>query len=64
MAPLANWAGERDNRLTRPLMEKTFGVDRRAALPAYYGRSFIMRAKKGASAVDLTAPAAGRGAVL
>ena len=64
MVPLANWASERDNRLTRPLMEKTLGVDHRAPLPAYYGRTFTMRAKKGAPVVDLTAPAAGRRAVL
>src|SRR5207253_11282803 len=30
-APLANWASDRGNRLTRPLMEKVVGVDRRAA---------------------------------
>ncbi len=40
MAPLANWAGDRGNRLARPLLEKTLGVDRRAALPAYHGRTF------------------------
>ncbi len=63
-APLANWAGDRKNRLTRPLMEKALGVDRRAALPTYHGRTFAMRAKRGAPEIDRAAPAAGRKAVL
>ncbi len=64
MAPLANWASDRRNQLTRPLIEKTLGVDRRAALPAYHGRTFVMRAKKAAPPVDRSAPAVGRKAVL
>jgi len=62
-APLANWASDRHNQLTRPLMEKA-GVDRRAALPVYHGRTFVMRATKAAPPVDRTAPAAERKAVL
>ncbi len=64
VAPLANWAGDRHNRLTRPLLEKTAGIDRRAALPAYHRRTFVMRAKAGAPPVDRSAPATGRKAVL
>jgi len=64
IAPLANWASDRHNRLTRPLMEKVTGVDRNAALPKYHGRSFAMRAKASPPVVDRTAPAAGRRAVL
>src|SRR5438045_6570414 len=30
IAPLANWASEKHNRLTRPLMEKTLGIDAHA----------------------------------
>jgi glycerol-3-phosphate dehydrogenase subunit C len=41
-APLANWANER-GRLTRPPLEKMLGIDRRAALPSYHGRTFVMR---------------------
>ena len=63
-APLANWAGDRGNGLTRPLMEKALGVDRRAALPTYHGRTFAMRAKRSAPPVNRAAPAAGRKAVL
>jgi glycerol-3-phosphate dehydrogenase subunit C len=64
IAPLANWASDRHNKLTRPVMEKITGVDRDAALPAYHGRTFAMRAKRHAPPLDRNAPAAGRKAVL
>jgi hypothetical protein len=64
VAPLANWASQRNNRLTRPAMEKTLGIDRRAVLPKYHRRTFVMRAKHSASDINRAAPAAGRKAVL
>jgi glycerol-3-phosphate dehydrogenase subunit C len=64
VAPLANWASDRDNPLTRPLLEKLTGIDRKAALPKYHGRTFMMRARGAALEVDRTAPAHGRKAVL
>ena len=64
IAPLANWASDRHNTLTRPIMEKVAGVDRNAALPQYHGRTFAMRAKRNPPQVDRSAPAAGRKAVL
>jgi glycerol-3-phosphate dehydrogenase subunit C len=64
VAPLVNWAGDRRNRLTRPLLEKVAGIDRNAALPAFHGRTFVMRSKRSAPPVDHTAPAHGRKAVL
>jgi glycerol-3-phosphate dehydrogenase subunit C len=64
IAPLANWASDRHNRLTRPLMEKIAGVDRKAALPAYHGRTFAMRAKRATPPVNRDAPGFGRKAVL
>ncbi|HEY1258333.1 MAG TPA: heterodisulfide reductase-related iron-sulfur binding cluster [Stellaceae bacterium] len=63
-APVANWAGDTGNRLTRPVMEKALGIDRRAVLPKFHGRTFMMRAKHAAPAIDRTAPAYGRKAVL
>jgi glycerol-3-phosphate dehydrogenase subunit C len=63
-APVVNWAGDRKNRLTRPLLEKVAGIDRNAALPKYHGRTFVMRSKSSAPPVDSTAPACGRKAVL
>lgn len=64
VAPLANWAGDRGNRLTRPVMETTLGIDRRAALPKFHGRTFAMRARKAVPEINRAAPAAGRKAVL
>ena len=64
VAPLANWASDRHNKLTRPALEKIAKVDRNAELPKYHGRTFAMRAKRGAPIVDRTAPGAGRKAVL
>jgi glycerol-3-phosphate dehydrogenase subunit C len=64
VAPLANWASDRHNRLTRPALEKIAQVDRNAALPTYHGRTFAMRARRNPPAVDRSAPAAGRKAVL
>ncbi len=64
VAPLANWASDRKNTLTRPLLEKVAGIDRNAALPKYHGRTFMMRARGSAPPVDHRAPAFGRKAVL
>ncbi|MGA8401980.1 MAG: heterodisulfide reductase-related iron-sulfur binding cluster [Stellaceae bacterium] len=64
IAPIANWASDRHNKLTRPIMEKVTGVDRDAALPKYHGRTFAMRARSNPPAVDQSAPGFGRKAVL
>jgi glycerol-3-phosphate dehydrogenase subunit C len=64
VAPLANWSTKTTNGLTRPLMEALAGIDRRAALPKFHGRTFTMRARSAAPAVDASAPAHGRKAVL
>src|SRR5271155_255720 len=42
VAPLANWASDRENTLTRPLLESVAGLDRNAALPKYHGPTFVM----------------------
>jgi glycerol-3-phosphate dehydrogenase subunit C len=64
VAPLANWASDTGNGLTRPLMEKVAGIHREAALPKFHGRSFTARAKQDVPAVNRDAPAFGRKAVL
>jgi glycerol-3-phosphate dehydrogenase subunit C len=64
VAPLANWASDTRNGLTRPVMERVAGIDRAAALPKFYSRTFVMRAKREAPEIDRTAPAFGRKAVL
>jgi len=64
VAPLANWATKTGNALTRPALESLASLDRRAALPKFHGKTFVMRAKAGAPAVNEKAPAFGRKAVL
>ncbi|MBM3572922.1 MAG: glycerol-3-phosphate dehydrogenase, partial [Alphaproteobacteria bacterium] len=61
---IANWASDRHNKLTRPILEKLTGVDRRAALPKFHGKTFAMRARRNPPAVNAEAPALGRKAVL
>ncbi len=64
VAPLANWATRRGNRMTRPAMEALAGIDRAAELPKFHGRTFMMRAAAQPVAVNDKAPAFGRKAVL
>lgn len=67
VAPLANWGSARSNRLTRPLLETIAGIDARAELPKFHGRTFAMRAKaqdEAGAAVPKEAPAKGRKAAL
>ena len=64
VAPLANWASARGNSLTRPLLEAVAGVHRDADLPKYQSRSLVAKARKDAPAINESAPAFGRKAVL
>ncbi len=64
VAPVANWATDRANELTRPLMEKIVGIHRDAAVPKFHGHTFMMRAKAEPVSPDATAPAFGRKAVV
>ena len=63
-APIANWATDRRNELTRPVMEKVVGIHRDAAVPRFHGRTFMMRAKAESAFADRDAPAYGRQAVI
>ncbi|HYC05890.1 MAG TPA: heterodisulfide reductase-related iron-sulfur binding cluster [Azospirillaceae bacterium] len=63
-APVANWATDTGNGLTRPLMEKAAGIDRQAVLPKFHGKTFALRAKSDVPEVNRAAPAYGRKAVL
>jgi glycerol-3-phosphate dehydrogenase subunit C len=64
VAPIANWASDTGNALTRPILEKVAGVHREAALPKFHGRTFAMRAKSDGIEVNREAPGFGRKAVL
>jgi glycerol-3-phosphate dehydrogenase subunit C len=58
-APLANWASAKNNGLTRPLLEKTLGIDAKAELPKFVGRTFIAQDKRDAIVPNRDAPAFG-----
>ncbi|WP_448203725.1 heterodisulfide reductase-related iron-sulfur binding cluster [Azospirillum sp. sgz302134] len=60
VAPLANWASDEKNTLTRPILEKAAHVHREAHLPKFHGKTFAMRAKAEAVPVNTAAPAYGK----
>ena len=64
LAPIANWATDEKNQITRPLMEKVAGIHHEAALPKFHGKTFTSRARLNPPEVNRDAPAFGRKAVL
>lgn len=64
LAPLANWAGKRGNRLTRPLLAAIAGIHSEANLPRFHARSFTRRVSAAPPTTNRDAPATGRKAVL
>jgi glycerol-3-phosphate dehydrogenase subunit C len=60
LAPLVNWASDKDNKLTRPVMEAVAGIDAKATLPKFHSRTFVSQAKHEAGAVNSAAPAFGK----
>ncbi len=64
VASLANWATASGNKLTRPVMERTAGVHREAALPRFCGKTLVRRARDAAPQINRDAPAYGRKAVI
>jgi glycerol-3-phosphate dehydrogenase subunit C len=64
LKPLMNWAVDRDNHLTRPVMEAVAKIDRKAALPTFDRPTFTHGKLRDGAAPDLSAPAAGRKALL
>ncbi len=63
-AGIANWASDSDNSLTRPLMEKTLGVHKDAALPKFVGKTLMSRARANPPQAAADAPAKDRQAVI
>lgn len=45
IAPVVNWANQTNKPITRPLLEKVTGIDRRAALPQFHQETFLKRAQ-------------------
>jgi len=64
LSGVANWATDRSNGLTRGMMENMAGVHKDAALPKFTGKTLEKRAKTEAPAVNASAPAHGRKAVI
>jgi glycerol-3-phosphate dehydrogenase subunit C len=64
LAPLANWAIDTGNKLTRPAMEAVADVHREARLPQFHGRTFEKRARDNPPKVNPKGPAKGRKAAL
>jgi glycerol-3-phosphate dehydrogenase subunit C len=60
-APVVNWASDKSNRLTRPLMEKTLHIDRNASLPKFHARTFLSADKADPIRPNPAAPAASAG---
>jgi len=65
VAPLANWASETGNTMTRPVMEKVAGIHQDAHLPKFHGHTLVRRAADAPVEINREAPAyAKRKAVL
>jgi glycerol-3-phosphate dehydrogenase subunit C len=63
VAPLANWASDVRNGMTRPIMDKVAHIHPKAALPKFHGKTLTARAKARIEP-NKEAPAFGRKAVL
>jgi len=64
MAGIANWASDVKNTTTRNMLEKVAGVDAKAHLPRFHGKTLTLRAKTEIPPVNRDAPAFGRKAVI
>ena len=64
VAPLANWATNTSNGMTRGIMEATLGIDKHAALPKYQSKSLVSRTAENPLQINKDAPAFGRKAVI
>jgi glycerol-3-phosphate dehydrogenase subunit C len=60
VAPLVNWASDKSNTLTRPLMEAASGIDAKATLPKFHARTFVSAAKQQENEINGAAPAFGK----
>ena len=60
LAPLVNWAADKSNALTRPLMDAVAHVDRTAELPKFASQTFMRADRKTPGTVNAGAPAYGK----
>ena len=61
---LANWASKCENAITRPILEKTHGIHKDAALPEFAKKTCREQAQSENLHINTGAPAAGRKAVI
>jgi glycerol-3-phosphate dehydrogenase subunit C len=61
---LVNWASSADNGVSRAVIEKTTGIDRRASLPKFSKKTFSNGARSNMPDVNKEAPGYGRKAIL
>ncbi|HTT99306.1 MAG TPA: heterodisulfide reductase-related iron-sulfur binding cluster [Rhizomicrobium sp.] len=60
LSPIANWASDENNKLTRPAMEAVTGIDRTAPLPKFASQTFMRQDRKSPATVNTSAPAYGK----
>ena len=60
ISPIANWASDKSNRLTRPAMEKIAGIDADATLPPFSSRTFVRADRQEPAMPSASAPAFGK----
>ena len=60
VSPIANWASDRKNGMTRAAMEGVAGIDRRAELPKFNARTFVLRDRGEPGSANTSAPAYGK----
>lgn len=61
---VANWASRTENKLTRPIMEKTLGIDKNAYLPKFEKKTLRQQVADIKLTINKDAPAFGRKAVI
>lgn len=64
LAKPVNWATQTENTLTRPLLEKVAGIDRRAALPPFASAPFLKHMQNKPLMINAQAPGFGEKVVL
>ena len=63
-APVSNWTTKTDNKLTRPLLEKTLKIHPKAAIPKFQSQPLVQKAKKEPVQVNKDGPAYGQKVVI
>ena len=59
-SPVINWASDKSNGITRPLMEAVSGIDRTAQLPKFHTRTFVSSDRGDPIRANDAAPAFGK----